>query len=196
MMKTVSPSWPNVIADFAHCFKKKFSQASLPCKEYLAQRNMACLIGRDQPSSTKVSAWYVGLRNYSLKADYPGLGLKLFLFNCDVTRITEVQTDSSWGQIINVFSDERCELWQEPSVSRNLVPQCLIFYQISQLVAIRDWYLPKFWCQPNGRRMSKFEIAICIPPDPASANFCPFQVLTAELYKKRYRMIIKRASQV
>ena len=44
--------------------------------------------------------------------------------------------------------------------------------------------------------MSKFEIAICIPPDPASANFCPFQVLTAELYKKRYRMIIKRASQV
>ena len=180
-MKTVSPSWPKVIADFVHCCKR--NSASQPCKEYLAQRNMACLIGRDQPSSTKVSAWYVGLRNYSPKADYPGLGLKLFLFNCDVTRITEVQTDSSWGQIINVFSDERCELWQEPSVSRNLVPQCLIFYQISQLVAIRDWYLPKFRCQPNGRRMSKFQIAICIPT--VSATFCPFQICNLKLYEKK-----------
>ena len=121
---------------------------------------------------------------------------ELTMVHCNVTRITKLRPTVLEAKIINVLSDERCELWQEPSVSRNLVPQCLIFYQISQLVAIRDWYLPKFWCQPNGRRMSKFEIAICIPPDPASANFCPFQVLTAKLYKKRYRMIIKRSSQV
>ena len=111
-------------------------------------------------------------------------------------RFTKLGPTVLEAKIINVLSDEPCELWQAPSVSRNLVPQRPIFYQISQLVAIRDWYLPKFWCQPNGRRMSKFEIAICIPPDPASANFCPFQVLTAKLYKKRYRMIIKRSSQV
>ena len=104
---------------------------------------------------------------------------ELTMVHCNVTRITKLRPTVLEAKIINVLSDERCELWQEPSVSRNLVPQCLIFYQISQLVAIRDWYLPKFWCQPNGRRMSKFEIAICIPrPAPASsATFCPFQVL-------------------
>ena len=104
---------------------------------------------------------------------------ELTMVHCNVTRITKLRPTVLEAKIINVLSDERCELWQEPSVSRNLVPQCLIFYQISQLVAIRDWYLPKFWCQPNGRRMSKFEIAICIPrPAPASsATFCPCQVL-------------------
>ena len=82
-------------------------------------------------------------------------------------RFTKLGPTVLEAKIINVLSDEPCELWQAPSVSRNLVPQRPIFYQISQLVAIRDWYLPKFWCQPNARRMFKFEIAICIPPKPA-----------------------------
>ena len=106
--------------------------------------------------------------------------------HCNVTRITKPRPTVLEAKIINVLSDERCELWHQPSVSRNLVPQCLIFYQISQLVAIRDWYLPKFRCQPNGRRMSKFEIAICIPPAPASATFCPFQIFNSwNLYENR-----------